>query len=74
MILTLLYSVLGGQSLISCLTSGNRNKNVNSIALQTQIEYRVEKKNHFPPNSSNGAKTDLCQNTVLTNETRLMSK
>ena len=74
MIHKLLSSALGGQSLTSRYTSGYRNKSVNSIELQRQPEYKVETKNNFARNSYNGAKTDLCQNTVLTNETWLSFK
>ena len=70
----LLFSELGGQSLNSRYTSGYRNKSVHSIELQRRPEYRVETENNFPRNSDNGAKTDLCQNIVLTNRTLLRFK
>jgi len=65
MIQKLLSSALGGQFLTSFRTSGYRNKSVHLIELQREPEYRVEKRNHFPRNSYNGAKRNLCQNNVL---------
>lgn len=74
MIHKLMFSALGGQSLTSRYTSGYRNNSVHSIELQRQPECRVETENHFPRNCCNGAKTNVCQNTVLTNKTWLRLK